>query len=48
MDMLLLILWIFIGVINIANAANGGEISTVSYVLCWIVLLISLAARCFD
>ncbi len=48
MDMLLLILWIFIGVINIANAANGGEISIVNYVLCWIMLLVNLAARCFD
>ena len=48
MDMLLLILWIVIGIINIVNTANGGEISIVSYVCCWIVLLVSLAVRCFD
>lgn len=48
MDMLLLILWIVIGVINIVNAANGGEISIINYVLCWIMLLVNLAARCLD
>ena len=48
MDMLILILWIFIGVVNIVNAAGGGEISIVNYVLCWLVLLVNLAARCFE
>lgn len=48
MNIFILILWIVIGAINIVNAANGGEISIVSYVCCWIVLLVSLAARCFD
>lgn len=48
MDMLLLILWIVIGVINIVNAANGGEISIVSYFLCWVLLLIYLAKECFN
>ena len=48
MDILLLILWFVIGVINIAVAANGGEISLVSYVCCWVVLLVNFAAKCFD
>lgn len=49
MNVLLLILWIVIGVINIAGAAaNGGTVSIISYVCCWIVLLTFLAIRCFD
>ena len=48
MNILLLILWIVIGVINIVNAANGGEVSIVSYLCCWAALVAFLAARCFD
>ena len=48
MDILLLIMWIVIGVINIVNAAHGAEISIVSYLCCWAVVVTCLAARCFD
>ena len=48
MNILMLILWIAIGIINIATAANGGEISIVSYICCWVVLLVNLTIRCFD
>lgn len=47
MDMLLLILWFVIGVINIVNVTNGGEISIVSYLCCWGLLLMYLARECF-
>lgn len=48
MNILLLILWIIVGVINIVAAASGGEISIFSYVCCWIVLLVNLAVNCSD
>lgn len=48
MDILLFILWFVVGAINIVNAANGGEVSIVSYLCCWILLLIYLAEKCFD
>lgn len=49
MDIFLLILWIIIGAINIAGAAaNGGTVSIISYICCWIVSLTFLIIRCFD
>lgn len=48
MNVFLLILWIVIGAINIVTAANGGEISIVSYICCWVLLLVNLTIRCFD
>lgn len=48
MNILLLILWIVIGAINIATAADGGEISIISYVCCWVLLLIYLIRDCLD
>ncbi len=48
MNVLLLILWIVIGAINIATAAYGGEISIISYVCCWVLLLIYLIRDCLD
>lgn len=48
MNILLLILWFVIGVINIVNVANGGEISIVSYLCCWALLLMYLARECFN
>lgn len=48
MNILLLILWIVIGVINIATAAYGGEISIISYVCCWVLLLIYLIRECLN
>ncbi len=49
MDIFLLIVWIFVGIINIAGAAaNGGVVSIASYICCWIVLIVFLTIRCFD
>lgn len=49
MDIFLLIVWIFVGIINIAGAsANGGAVSVASYICCWIVLVVFLTLRCFD
>lgn len=48
MNIFILILWIVIGAINIVNAANGGEISIVSYVCCWVLLLVYLIRDCLD
>ena len=48
MNILILILWIIIGAINFATVLHGGEISTVSYFCCWVVLITYLVARCFN
>ena len=49
MDIFLLIVWIFVGAINIAGAAaNGGTVSVFNYICCWIVLIVFLTLRCFD
>ena len=38
-----LILWISIGILNIIiGIANGGNVSLISFVCCWIILMVNL------
>ena len=43
MSIVLLVLWIIIGVLNIAAKK---EISKIDYILCWFVLILQLIDNC--
>jgi len=49
MNVFLLILWIVIGAINIGTAVvNGGTVDIISYICCWVLLLVYLLRECFN